>query len=114
MRAVDTLAMLKARGVTVLQSRPREGNDNLPSDNFFASLNIHMGLDSHCYESVDECSKAVCKAVAHYNNEHHRGIISLHQLSVMLGVTMRLWKSVKPYLSKPRLRIQIVGSRGMS
>ncbi len=74
MRAVDTLAMLKARGVTVLQSRPREGNDNLPSDNFFASLNIHMGLDSHCYESVEECSKAVSKAVAHYNNEHHRGI----------------------------------------
>ena len=74
MRAVDTLAMLKARGVTVLQSRPRESNDNQPSDNFFASLNIHMGLDSQCYESVEECTKAVSKAVAQYNNEHHRGI----------------------------------------
>ena len=74
MRAVDTLAMLKARGVTVLQSCPRESNDNQPSDNFFASLNIHMGLDSQCYESVEECTKAVSKAVAHYNNEHHRGI----------------------------------------
>ena len=31
-----------------------------------------MGLDSRRYESVKECSKAVGKAVAQYNNEHHR------------------------------------------
>ena len=75
MRAVDTLAMLKARGVTVSHSRPRVSNDNPFSESLFATLNIRMGLDSRRYESVEECSKAVSKAVAQYNNEHHhRGI----------------------------------------
>ena len=75
MRAMDTLAMLKARGVTVSHSRPRVSNDNQSSDNFFAYMNIRMGLDSRRYESLEECALAVSKAVAQYNNEHHhRGI----------------------------------------
>lgn len=75
MRAVDTLAMLKARGVTVSHSRPRVSNDNPYSESLFSTLNIRMGLDSRRYESVEECAEAVGKAVEKYNNEHHhRGI----------------------------------------
>lgn len=76
MRAVDTLAMLKARGVTVLHSRPRVSNDNPYSESLFSTLNIRMGLDSRRYTSLGACADAVSKAVAQYNNEHHHRSIN--------------------------------------
>lgn len=75
MRAADTLAMLKERGVIASHSRPRVSNDNAYSESLFSTLNIRKGLDSRRYDSLEECQEAVRKAVEQYNNEHHhRGI----------------------------------------
>lgn len=71
MMAVDTLAMLKARGVAVSQSKPRKSPDNMFSESLFATLKNRMGLDSRRYASIEECAEAVGKAVERYNTEHH-------------------------------------------